>query len=486
MRVAFVQDSGMNESAALLVLSASLKQDGHVTRLFIDRDEPDLFGALRGFQPDVVLMAIDIGGHHWGLALADRIVHGMAAPLVLMGTYPTLEPDGVLGRPEFRFVLPGECDVSLPALLDELSSGRRRFEQVPGLCWRDEDGTAHRNPPAPYVANLDDLPAPDVSLFEPYPYLLRFGVRRFVSGRGCANRCSYCYNDSMGRQTRALGPYVRRKSAPRFVAEIAASLDRYPAHHVHMADDLFTHDPGWLGAFTPLYRREVGVPFTCNATPASLTEQTVSLLAEGGCHGVAVGIESGDQALRERILGRPARDDDLIAGCERVRRSGILLAAFNMLAMPGETFEQALSTIRLNTELGVQVPRVTYTFPIRGTRLTNRAIEEGFLTVETQAAIEAEVAAGKFKLRPCFQSPDNERFTRLFRVFQLSIVTGLPIDQVRRLVHSALLNRAIPYQMLMLALEKRFFRIHWLPGFNMFLHAGHPLGRTKNFNNFIP
>jgi radical SAM superfamily enzyme YgiQ (UPF0313 family) len=270
------------------------------------------------------------------------------------------------------------------------------------------------------------------------------------------------------------------------VAEIAASLSKYPAHHVHMGDDLFTHDPAWLRAFAPLYRRTVGVPFTCNATPMSLTSETVSLLAEAGCHGVAVGVESGDQVLRERILERPARDEDLRAGCERVRKSGILLAAFNMIAMPGETVDQALATIRLNRELGVQVPRINFTFPLRGTRLTDRAIEEGFLTKEEQAEIEREVTAGRFKLRPCFRSPDNALLERLFRVFQFSIMTGLGEFQIRQLIRSDLATRAIPFRMLMLYMERSFFRVQWLPGLQMYLHAGHPLGRTKNFNNFIP
>jgi radical SAM superfamily enzyme YgiQ (UPF0313 family) len=179
--------------------------------------------------------------------------------------------------------------------------------------------------------------------------------------------------------------------------------------------------------------------------------------------------------------------NDAIRGvAAMLRASGILLGTFNMMAMPGETFEQALSTIRFNQEIGAEVPRITFTFPLRGTRLTGYAMDHGYLTDAELASLEREVAAGTFRLRPCFGSPDRERFVRLFQVFQLAIVAGLGEDAIRRLVAVPLPGLVSPLRPLMLYLERRFFRARLIPGFRMFLHAGHPLGRTKNFNNFIP
>jgi anaerobic magnesium-protoporphyrin IX monomethyl ester cyclase len=484
LNVALIQDTGMNESGALLVLSSVIRAQGHQTRLFIDRDEPDLLSVLRRFAPDVILLPIDIGGHHWGCAMAAHLTRNFAAPLVVVGSWPTLRLEQALGRDEMRLVIPGECDVALPALLDVLAARRTDLENVPSLCWRDESGSVHRNAPAPYVRDLDALPAPDAALYDPYPYLQNFGVRRFVSGRGCPNRCTYCYNSGLAVSTRDLGAYVRRKSASAFVREIADTRRRYPTHHVHMGDDLFTVSVPWLREFAPRYRREVGIPFTCNATPQSLSREAVSLLQEAGCHGVAVGVESGDAALRQRILDRHAPDDQIREACARVREAGMVLATFNMISMPGETFEQALSTIRMNRELQAQVPRLTFTFPLRGTRLTEHAIAEGHLTPTDLDRFEQEVADGTFRPRPVFRSPDAVRLERLFYFFQAAVLGGMDEAWLRRLV--ALPVQVRPLLPLTLALEKRFFRIRWLPGLRMFLHAGHPMARTKNFNNFIP
>lgn len=484
MKLALIQDTGMNESGALLVLSAVVRAQGHQTRLFIDRDERDLLSAVRRFLPDVLVLPIDIGGHHWGCEMAARLTRNLLVPLVVVGSWATLRLEQALARDEIRMVIPGECDVALPALLDTLAATEPDLGSVPGLCWRDATGSVHRNAPAPYVRDLDALPAPDASLYDPYPYLQNFGVRRFVSGRGCPNRCTYCYNGGLALSTRHLGAYVRRKSASGFVREIAATTRRYPTRHIHMGDDLFTASLPWLREFAPQYRRDVGIPFTCNATPRSLSSEAVSLLQEAGCHGVAVGVESGDEELRRRILDRDAPDEQIHEACERVREAGITLATFNMIAMPGETFEQALSTIRLNRAIQAQVPRLTFTFPLRGTRLTERAIADDHLRPTDLDRFEQEVAAGTFRPRPVYRSRDATRLERLFYLFQAAVLGGIDEAWLRRLV-------ALPIQMrpllpLTLALEKRFFRLRWVPGLRMFLHAGHPMARTKNFNNFIP
>ena len=91
MKVAFLQDSGMNESAALLVLSAVLRQGGRETRLFIERDEPDVAAALQKFGAGLFVVAIDVGGHHWGAGIAGRLARSFPnTPLAIVGTWPTL------------------------------------------------------------------------------------------------------------------------------------------------------------------------------------------------------------------------------------------------------------------------------------------------------------------------------------------------------------------------------------------------------------
>lgn len=60
--------------------------------------------------------------------------------------------------PFVDLVLRGEAEASLPLLLDQLSAGMR-FDQVPGLTYRD-GLQIKRNANAPVIADLDALPSP--------------------------------------------------------------------------------------------------------------------------------------------------------------------------------------------------------------------------------------------------------------------------------------------------------------------------------------
>ncbi|NIO36477.1 hypothetical protein GTO27_02115, partial [Candidatus Bathyarchaeota archaeon] len=58
----------------------------------------------------------------------------------------------------------------------------------------------------------------------------------------------------------------------------------------------------WLEAFLPLYKREIGLPFSCNARANILKEDVVALLKESGCDLVNMAIETGNEHLRRTIL----------------------------------------------------------------------------------------------------------------------------------------------------------------------------------------
>ncbi len=465
MRVAFIQDTGINESPALLALSGVLRAAGHGPRLFIEQYEHDVLVAVQAFAPELICVAVDLGAEPWGLAMLRRLAATFRdTPVVMLGTYPTLDEAAALAASPVDLVIPGETEAALPALIDVLSTrDPARLADVPGLFYRTRDGAWHRNAHATPLDDLDALPPPDFSLFEPYPHLLRLPVRRFVSSRGCLYACSYCPIEPLRGRGDGHGSTYRRMSATRFVDVIVETLSRYPAPHVHMSDDLFTVEPEWLIEFSRLYRARVGVRFTCNGTTSSLKPRVVEALAEAGCHAIAMGIEVGREDVRARLLNKPMSNRDIIEVCARLRAHGILVATNNLIALPGETLDDALHTLRFNQELGTTVPRVNFAVPVPGLTLTRQAYERGDYTEADRRRYDEIIASGQFRLRPWFENVDNAAFERLYYVFALSVLMNLSTPTVRSLlampasVFDATLRPAgVAVQM---RAEQRFFRM---------------------------
>lgn len=62
MRVAFLQDNGINESLSLTDVAGLLHSKGHECELFIERNERDFLGSVVAFRPDLVVLPLDIWG----------------------------------------------------------------------------------------------------------------------------------------------------------------------------------------------------------------------------------------------------------------------------------------------------------------------------------------------------------------------------------------------------------------------------------------
>ncbi len=129
----------------------------------------------------------------------SRIVRGALphVPIVWGGYFPTQHTDTVLNSSYVDFVIRSQGEQSLLALIDALQSGLEgaRFDECPGLSWKDQDGSVVHNRTAPMTA-LDDLPdlpygRVDMSRYIQPTYL---GQRTVAhnSSFGCPFSCSFC------------------------------------------------------------------------------------------------------------------------------------------------------------------------------------------------------------------------------------------------------------------------------------------------------
>jgi anaerobic magnesium-protoporphyrin IX monomethyl ester cyclase len=480
LNVMFLQDNGINESLGVTDLAAVLTAEGHRVELVLGDEEKNLRRRLRASAPDLVVVPCPVAGHERALSDAQLVkeLHPDCVT-VLGGTYATFSPD--LARlPQVDTVCIGEAEGAVVELAERIS-GKESYDDVANLVV-ERDGELIKNPMRGLIEDLDSLPFPDRDLyFRAYPFVAELPWKKFATGRGCFHECGFCWNDALREMYEGGGRFTRRKSPRRAVDEVLQVKGRYPLEHVHFSDDLFTVHPAWLEEFAPIYRDEVGVPFTCNSSIPLVTERTMSAVAEAGCVGVGIGLECGNEALRGEILGKVVTNEDVHNAARLVKGHGMQLSTFNMVASPGETVENVWETIHLNRAIGVDHVRVTIAIPLPNTRFEKHAMEQGLLKEYDGASKVATLMEPEV----LFETEERDALVNLYMLFRLAVHVPASEGLVRRIINRTDARWLQAFRLWGIYEEKQITQIRWMDGLRYFSHVGDPRKRTANYVTLI-
>jgi radical SAM superfamily enzyme YgiQ (UPF0313 family) len=414
-RVLFLQNFWF-EFLGTMYLSAVLKQEGHTCELFIEGGERDLVASAVGFRPDVVGFYCTTGAHLWAIECAERIKRELpGVKVILGGPHPTYFPE-VVEHPVVDMVCRGEGERAMIELARRIDAGAS-CRDIPNL-WVKEDGRIHRNPLGRLIEDLDALPFPDRGVYyDKYPLLRDSPNKHFITGRGCPYRCNFCCNKAYNELYCGKGATVRRLSPERVLAEIKQVAARYPLEAVRFDDEVFLLKPAWLREFLELYREEVGIPFTCLIRADLAEPERVRWLAEGGCYAAYFGIESGDEDLRNRVLGKRVTRREIVDTAAALRRVGIAIGTFNMVGIPGESIEQAYETVKLNQLVRADFPWCSIIQPYPATELMEYARENGYLDPDARM----EDFCQSYFNRSVIRNADRDRLVNLHKFFYLAV-----------------------------------------------------------------
>jgi radical SAM superfamily enzyme YgiQ (UPF0313 family) len=373
----------------LASISAALKAAGHQPSLLhltrpIDRES--FCAELRRIDPQV----IGLTARTSALAMCREYTAWARAALpdatlVWGGYHPTLSPQSCIAVPGVDAVCVGEGEAAMAELADAVSRGSDP-RRIGSLWYRTADGggdddTVARNPVRPLGCDLDAYPLPDYRLFDRNRLIAtRTGTALAMLSRGCPYRCTYCTNHAF-RATYPDDRHYHRSRSPRRSIECLRQLrEWYPAvREIRFLDNVFGITPEWLEEFGELYRREIGLPFSCDLRVEGVHERALRRLADMGCTHVFIGVESGNEEMRRRLLGRGMGDDEIVAAFRMCHDHGIQALSFNMVGLPGETPADALSTVKLNARARADSSIVSVFSPYPATVLHDVALEKGYI-----------------------------------------------------------------------------------------------------------
>lgn len=473
LRVAYIQDNGIDESLALTEVAGGLAAMGATNRLFLTDEEPDLDAALRAFDPALVLLPNAVGGRSAAAARAARARRALPrATLLYLGTEATFDPT-VAEDPHVDGAVVGEAEGPTAAVAEALAAGRD-WRGAPGLVSRDPHGGLRRNPLPPVLTDLDALPWPARDLYYRYPFIARFPTKKFNTSRGCVHDCSFCWNPKLRGMVSNPEAFTRRKSVDRAISEVEAVRAATPLKHVHFADDLFTVQPAWLERFAEAYPGRVGLPFTCSSSVELVSRRSMAALAKAGCKGVAIGVETANEQVRERILRKTVSNAEVVEAARRVKDAGLELTVYAMIGIPGETIEDAWNTLRFLRQLGADHARVMVALPVPHTDFAEAAAAQGALPAGARVDDLSDPVEA-------FAIADARAQRNLYYFFR-PLLRRPGLDPVVRPLLDLPWGRSLaPLKAFVALEERRIAGIGWVDGLRYWRHTGDPRKRTTNY-----
>lgn len=316
----FLIDEKVFPPLGLMAVGAGLKQQGHEVVLY-----------------DGDLDSLPLDYMHYGLGpttpeyhYAKQILHKLKdvnpeINVILGGPHATLQPGSCL-QDDWNCVVVGD---------GEFAAEKALLCQV--LC-QDRLIIAENLP-------LDDYPEPDRSLVNllDYRFLLDgIPATTIMTSRGCPFHCAYCCKTDRR---------VRMRSVEKVITEIDTCV-RLGFEAVTFPEDIFILNRRRTAAICEHLKKR-GLIWRCLIRADLLVRygnDFVRMLADSGCVGVGMGVESGSDVILHNVH-KSETTSDIKAAVAMLKAHGVSIKGFFILGLPGENEATLAETDKLLAEI---------------------------------------------------------------------------------------------------------------------------------------
>jgi radical SAM superfamily enzyme YgiQ (UPF0313 family) len=299
-------------------------------------------------------------------------------PVIMGGAHVNACPAQVLADPHVDFVVLGEGERTLPALVSAL--GENRPAAISGICGVGYKTRGKLVIPehGDLIEDIDTLPLPARDLIDPARYTL--GGKRLtmlITSRGCPYHCTFCSIFlTAGRQ-------FRTRSLSSIINEMRLCQEHFGTAIFDIEDDNFSFDQKRATAILGAIREEFGdqgieLLAMNGISAANLSESLVQEMQRAGFRTLNLALVTSDKQ-RQRATKRPGSTPHFDRVVQQGAEVGLEIVNYLILGLPDSSLEEMLASIIHLMERPVLIgPSVFYATP--GTESYRQCLEHGLLT----------------------------------------------------------------------------------------------------------
>ena len=334
----------------LPIIGAALNEAGHDVRIYCEHIAPIDWDDV--LSCDLVGISTTTATAPAGYELAARL-RERGIPSVIGGPHVTFTASEALAHADY--VARGEGGEALMLELIEALQGRRELDSVAGLSFKRSGRPLHNASREP-AADLDDVPVPDLSLIVGHERLKSVPI---MTSWGCPFACNFCSVTAM------FGRKYRYRSPESVIAEIEHTRPK----HIFFYDDNFAADKRRLKTLLNLMiERGLATPWQAQMrTDATRDDALLDLMRRSGCHRVALGLESVDQATLDGFQ-KGQTIDDVVHAVRRLHEFGIGCHGMFVLGADTDTPATTRATVDFALAHGIDTLMLNILTPAPGTK----------------------------------------------------------------------------------------------------------------------
>ena len=327
-------------------------------------------------KPDLIGFTCLSFNYPEAIQIAKFIKENFQIKIIFGGVHIILSPEEVIEKDEVDIVCTGEGEEVLKELLDNSLD----CKNVNGI-WYKEKGKIIKNINRKLIENLDRLPFPDFNGFDLAKYFpMNHQHLPIMGSRGCPYDCTFCGNHALKKKLE--GKYVRFRSVDSIIEEIELRIKQFydkGMKFLYFFDDTFILHKEFVDEFCNKFKKKEfhkKIKWTANVRANLVTNDIIKKMKDAGCYEVRMGVESGNDYIRNDIYNRKMSKEQLNNAFRIIKKNGLTLRLDFIIGAPTETMDMMEETFNFAKQSGGDRIFFARLYPFSGTVIKDMCEKE--------------------------------------------------------------------------------------------------------------